>query len=50
MILLFVELPTGVVVSVKLAEPLGLLILTNELAGKLLYSAAARLAGVEVLP
>jgi hypothetical protein len=43
---LLAELPVAVVVSVNVAPPLGLLMLTTELAGKALYRAAARLAGV----
>jgi len=49
-VLVLAELPVAVVVSVKLDEPLGLLMLTTELDGKALNKAAARLAVVELLP
>jgi len=47
-VVLFVPLPVATVVNVKLEEPLGLLMVTTEFEGKALYSAAARLAVVEL--
>ena len=40
--------PVAVVVSVKVDEPPGLLMLSNEFEGKAAYEAAARLAVVEL--
>jgi len=45
---LLAALLAATVVRVKVADPLGLLIVTTEFAGKALNSAAAMLAGVEV--
>jgi hypothetical protein len=43
----FVELPVAVVVRVNELPPFGLLIVATELAGKLLYRAAAMAAAVD---
>jgi hypothetical protein len=47
MLELFVEFPVALVVRVNELPPLGLLMATTELAGKLLYRAAAIAAAVD---